>query len=57
MTQEATIPPAPTLRDHLRIAELTPEQQAVEQRRLARIRAIRRALDRTPHGDPRKGGY
>ncbi len=52
-----TVPPTITLRDHLLIAEMTPEQQEAEQRCLARIRAIRRALARTPKGDPKRGEY
>lgn len=47
-----TVPPTITLADHLRIAELPVEHQESEQRRLARIRALRRALARTPKGDP-----
>ena len=36
--------PTITLRDHLAAAELPVEHQESEQRRLARIRALRRAL-------------
>lgn len=55
---EFDLNPAPiTLRDHLKAAELTGEAFDAEQRRLARIRALRRALARTPHGDPRAKEY
>lgn len=46
-----------TLTDHLYAAELPDEEFAAEQIRLARLRALRRALARTPHGDPKQKDY